>query len=201
MVDVPPVSLPASLNTSASTARPQVVQIRNTCPATPPHCLHRLPVSDVDVLRCYVPCFIPSVDSSVDSSVDVVAGNSVGAGTLVPVSSFASPGGTLVVFASTPASPVVSSSFGSSTPGVNIPHFSSIAPLVNSNWLTELQGFPDPVVVATVPVGIQEGFHWRLGFKGNRCKSMSANMRSVLKNPLAGYEVAGQVFRGFGPVV
>ena len=86
MVDVPPVSLPASLNTSASTARPLVVQIRNTCPATPPHCLHRLPVGDVDVLRCYVPCFIPSVDSSVDSSVDVVAGNSVGAANLVPVS-------------------------------------------------------------------------------------------------------------------
>ena len=52
-----------------------------------------------------------------------------------------------------------------------------------------------------MPAGIQEGFRRRLGFKGNRCKSMSANMRSVLKNLLAGYEVAGQVFRGFGPAV
>ena len=110
------------------------------------------------------------------------AGSSLGAATLIPVSSFASPGGAPAVFAPAPASRVVSSSSGSSTPGFSIPHPSCITLLVYSHCLTELQGFPDPVVAATVLVGIREGF--RLRFQGNRCKSSSANMRSPLENPL-----------------
>ena len=155
-----------------------VAQIGNACPVTPLHRLHRLPAGSIDVLQGYIPCSIPFVVSSID----IVAGNTVGAATLVSVSSFASPGGVPVVFASAPASPVVSSSSGSSAPRVSIPHPSRITPLVYSHWLTELQGFSDPAVVATVLAGIREGFC--LGFKGNSCKSTPANMGPTLENPL-----------------
>ena len=81
-----------------------------------------------------------------------------------------------------PCYPIVSSSPSSGASGVSIPHPACITPLVYSHWLTELQGFPDPAVPATVLARICEGF--RLGFKGNHCKSLSANMRSASENPL-----------------